>query len=122
HVKPVAKADEYGGLLGNLLRRAQRQILAAETCADYAILTHRHAGKWLHDLMRASEPRTGHIIRRHAGDIGAAEHDAPGVRLEHTVDEIEQRRFAGAIWADQAENFVLGDGEAQVMHRGEAAE
>ena len=34
----------------------QRQVLAAETGADRAVVEHRHVGERLHDLVRAGEP------------------------------------------------------------------
>ena len=57
-----------------------------------------------------------------AGDVGAAEHDASGIRREHAVDQIEQRRLAGAVRPDQAENFALAHDETQVVHGLQAAE
>ena len=46
----------------------------------------------------------------------------PAVRREDAVDEIEERRFAGAVGADEAEDLALVDGEAQTVHRLHAAE
>ena len=100
----------------------KRQIFAAETGADRAVFQHRHIGERLHDLMGAGETVAGDAVRRLAGDVDAAKYDLPGIRLEHAVDQIEQRRLAGAVRPDEAENFALFDGEAQIVHGLQPAE
>ena len=93
-------------LARRLAGASQRQILAAETGADRAVLQHRHIGQRLHDLMRAREPVAGDDEGLCAGDVDAVEHDRAGIRREHAVDQVEQRRFAGAVRPDQAEDFA----------------
>ena len=100
----------------------QRQILAAETGADRAVFQHRHIGERLHDLMGAREPVAGDDKGPFAGDVDAVEHDLAGIRRKHAVDQIEQRRFAGAVRPDQAEDFARLQDEAQIVHRLQAAE
>ncbi len=94
-------------LARHLAGAMQRQILAAETGADRAVFQHRHIGERLHDLVGAGEPVAGDDERFFAGDVDAVEHDLAGIRREHAVDQIEQRRFAGAVRPDQTEDFAL---------------
>ena len=100
----------------------QRQILAAEAGADRAVFQHRHIGQRLHDLVGAGEPVAGDNERLFAGDVDAVENDLAGIRREHAVDQIEQRRFAGAVRPDQAEDFARLDDEAQIVYGLQAAE
>jgi hypothetical protein len=72
--------------------------------------------------MRARETVPGDEVRRLAGDVDAVENNLAGIGREHAVDQIEQRRFAGAVRPDQAENFARLDDEAQILHRLQAAE
>ena len=67
-------------------------------------------------------------IVRHADRIFArlnfpiADHDLARARLEHAGHHLDQRRFAGAVVADEANDLVAADGEADVaqrMHRAE---
>src|SRR5215204_5087440 len=48
-------------------------------------------------------PRDAHRgkpVRRKAGDVPALEGDAPGVGADHAGDQVEQRRLAGAVRAN----------------------
>src|SRR5580700_4843427 len=52
----------------------------------------------------------------HAGDT-AGELDAPLVGLGNAADDLEQRRFAGAVAADDADDFAALDLEGDVLER-----
>ena len=123
HVEPVAEADEGGSLFGDKPRRPasdrfSRPKQAPTVQFSSTVMAPSGCTIW---CVRAS-PCARDAIGRHAGDVDAAKHDTAGIRREDAVDEIEQRRLAGAVRADEAEDLVFGDGEAQILHRGETAE
>ena len=53
------------------------------------------------DLEGAHQPALDPLLRRQRGDVGAVERDASGVRPQHPGHQIDQRRLAGAVRADQ---------------------
>src|SRR4029450_8157087 len=73
-------------------------------------------------LERPADPPLGDRVRRLAGDLVAVEDDhAPG-RLVDAGDHVEERRLAGAVRADQADDRALGDGEVYAGDGDEPAE
>ena len=56
HVEPVGETDDARDFARDLARLVERQVFAAETGADRAIVEHREPGERLDDLMRAREP------------------------------------------------------------------
>ena len=50
-------------------------------------------------------------------DLLVADEDAARGRREHAGHDLDQRRFAGAVVADQADDLVPADGEADVLER-----
>ena len=61
-------------------------------------------------------------MRRQARDVVPLEADAAGCRLVDAADEIEDRRLAGAVRADDREDLALVDAEADAVDRLDAAE
>ncbi len=57
-----------------------------------------------------------------AGDVLAAQHDAPGGRLVDAREHVEERRLARSVRADQAHDRLLRDLEVDVVDREEAPE
>ena len=55
-------------------------------------------------------------------DFAVANEDAAGGRLEHAGHDLDQRRLAGAVVADQADDLVAADGEIDVAQRLDGAE
>jgi hypothetical protein len=97
HVQTVVEAHRNRRLARHRVRTVQWQVLAAETGAHGAILQHRHVSERLHDLMRAGEAVAGNDKWFLTGDVDAVEDDPPGIRREHAIDQVEQRRLAGAV-------------------------
>src|SRR3984957_9124997 len=118
----VGKAGDRQRPARGVRRAREPEILAAEAGADLAVLQHRHLGERLHDLVRAGEAATRDVVGLVAGDVGAGEHDAAGVRREDAVDQVEQGRLAGAVRPDQAEDLALAHLEREVAHGLQAAE
>ena len=61
-------------------------------------------------------------VRRRAGDVAPVEHDAAGARRELPGQEIEQRRLAGAVGADDRVQAAGLDAQADIVDRGKRAE
>ena len=120
--QPVFEADEHRDLARHRAGARKRQILAPEAGADGAILQHGEVGERLHDLVRARQTVPGDAIRRLPGEIGAGEFHPPLVGRKHAVDQVEHGRLSGAVRPDQAEDFPLADGEAQLIDRPQPAE
>ena len=53
------------------------------------------------DLIGANEPAPHALFRRQRRDVGVVEQDTAGVRPQHAGHQIDQRRLAGAVRADQ---------------------
>src|SRR6516164_90266 len=78
-MQPVVETDERRGGAGCFAGAMERQVLAAETGADGAVVQDRHIGERLHDLMGAGDAVPRHHERSLAGDVGAVKDNAFGV-------------------------------------------
>ena len=67
-------------------------------------------------------PRCGDRVRRLAGDVVAVEDDPAGGRLVDAGEHVEERRLAGAVRADQADDRAARDREVDVVDGDEPAE
>ena len=74
------------------------------------------------DLEGAADAAVDDAVRGHARDLGAVEQDRSRRRHQRARQHVEDRALAGAVRADQAENFALLDPERHVVDSGEAAE
>jgi hypothetical protein len=82
-------------------------------------------GLFLEDVDRlegARDAAPGDLVAGMSGDVGAVERNLAGGRLVVAGNDVEQRRFAGAVRTDNAEDFALVDGEGHVGDRSQAAE
>ena len=66
-------------------------------------------------------PSRERAMRGQRGDVGPGEHDAARVRRDVAGDQVEHRRFAGAVRPDDAERLTLLDREGEVIGRLERA-
>src|SRR3954468_13634888 len=78
----------------------------------------------LRDLEGACDAARGHLAGREARDVLAAKED-PAVRGLHVAgDDVDERRLAGAVRADDPDDLALLEPQAQVvggLHRPEGA-
>lgn len=74
------------------------------------------------ELERARDASGREPFRRQTRDVTAFEANLASVGPVQPGDEIEQRRLAGAIGADDADELALGEIEVDRVDRGEAAE
>ena len=73
-------------------------------------------------LERATEAEGGPAIGRVLRDVGPVEDDPALVGLREPGDEVEDRRLAGAVRADQAEDLAVAQVEAGVVDGADPAE
>ena len=70
-------------------------------------LERREVEKQLVDLKGAREPALHPLVGVQRGDVLSFEQDAPGRRPQHSGEQINDRRLAGAIRPDQSENLAI---------------
>ena len=78
--------------------------------------------KQVGDLERPGEARRDYSVRRSAGDVDAGEKDAATIGNEQPGNQVEERRLAGAVRADQRVQRAVGDRQARILERVDAAE
>jgi hypothetical protein len=61
-------------------------------------------------LMHDAYPGGDRSRRRGEAHRFAVDQDPPLVRRQQTGEQVDNRRFAGAVFADQRKNFAGGDG------------
>ena len=86
------------------------------------ILERGEAAEYAGDLKRAGEPPAAEVLGRQAADVLASKKDLPGVVSEIAGDQVEERRLAGAVGADDRAQVALGDGQVHAAHGLDAAE
>ena len=74
------------------------------------------------DLERADDAAAHAPMRGERRDVVAVERDRPRGRLEHAGEQVDQRRLAGAVRADQGVARAALDAERDVVGRRQAAE
>jgi hypothetical protein len=68
------------------------------------------------------DPGPGEGLGRGSGEIGAVEHDAAAARGDDAGEQVEGRRLAGAVGADQPQDLAAAQLQVVVGEGGEAAE
>ena len=94
----------------------------ADQRADDDVVDHSHGLKTLHDLEGAADPALAAFGRRQRGDVITVEDDRALRGRQHARDQVEQRRLAGAVRADEADDFATPDRDRDVAVRNQAAE
>ncbi len=64
-----------------------------------------------HELEGARHAASGYLMRRQAGDVLVLKDDRSRCHRQEAGDHVEGRRFARAVWPDQAEHFSLFHGK-----------
>ena len=116
-VVAAAEAAELEQLVGLLPRgallalqrrrlehRAQDPALQPRVHADEHVLERGHALEEADVLERAPDAALGDRVRRLAGDVVAVEDDLARGRLVDAGEHVEERRLAGAVRPDQADD------------------
>src|SRR5262249_39199984 len=115
---------EGGGWPGGIARQGGEQPRpASETRDDRGLqrLEYREAGKDLDELERAGHAQARQAHRPDAGDVTLLEAHAARGRRSHAGENVDQRRLAGAVRADDRHELARADGEAHVVEGAELA-
>src|SRR5262249_48586687 len=89
---------------------------------DDDVLQHGQAGKRLDELEGASDAGPADLVGAPAIDAPAGQADFSGVWPIHAGDQIETRGLAGAVRADEPDDFSCRHLEAYLLHGLETAE
>src|SRR5205823_11482845 len=107
--RAVDGLPDAGGPLPEPERAAERR-LRGET----DVLERRQEREDARDLERPAEALTGAPERRLVRDVDAVERDRARRRPVDPGEEVEERRLAGAVRADDPEELSLGNLEADI--------
>src|SRR5262249_481919 len=94
----------------------------ARVPADHHVLERREVREQADVLEGARDTGDRHFVGRQAGQRLGVEHEAPTVGRVDPRQHVEERGLAGAVWADQAEDFAGRDLERHFAQRLHAAE
>ena len=89
--------------------------------ADLQILHHRHARKNAAAFRRLRDAELGDLVRRQAGDVAAGEADTAFAGARVAEHRHHQRRFAGAVGADQRDDLAFVDVDIDAFEGDDAA-
>jgi hypothetical protein len=95
--------------------------LVGDQRAHLQIFEHGETGKNASSLRRLRDAHACDCVRGKVGDGAALEADAALARPWATEDGHHQGCLAGAIGADQSDNFALGNGEADIVQHMDVA-
>ena len=88
---------------------------------DANVVGDRELGKDLGDLERARHAAPHALVGRERGDVASLEPDRARGRREQAADQVEERRLAGAVRADDRAQFAGLDGQRHVVDGDQAA-
>src|SRR5205823_3081312 len=101
--------------------RPRRRRMTSER-TDQHVVEHAQPRKRAHDLERARQPASADRVWRLAQQRAAAEADIARVGPQKARQQVEDRRLARAVRADQPEHLALGHREVEPGHGVHAAE
>src|SRR5579883_3453962 len=100
------------------MQRLPEEIaLHAQEPSRHDVVERRHATEQRHILKGAGDALRGRLIGPHAPPRRALEGDGALLRMIESVDDVEHRGLAGAVRADDGEDLVLADLDADIGER-----
>src|SRR4051812_17043369 len=124
-IDATSETGELEQLAGLLARPGTLALLAfgrPEQRSHGDVLQHGEAREGLHHLEGASDPQPGALVGGKPVDALSLEVDLAGGGKERPADQADERRLAGPVRADEAENLTGEDLEGDVGEGGESAE
>ncbi len=120
----IGKGDQAGAFenVAAGIDHLRLALPAAMDRGDQKIFEHGEVFERMRNLKRSADAGDAAHAWRRAGDVASVKSDRAGIRLEQAGDEIEQRRFAGAVRADDAERLARRDFKLDVIDGFERAE
>ena len=91
-------------------------------CDGHHVVDHAHVEEEPQRLERARYAALRDRVRRQPTRLVAVEQDLAGFGPVDPGDQVEQRRLAGPVRPDHADDLVLVDDEVEVVDHDEAAE
>src|SRR5437773_1244782 len=103
--------------------RSAKSSATSMSCSIMTIVTSRGlAGKQGDDLIGAGEAEMGAAAARDAGDVAVEQAHRTAIGPDFAGDQVEQRRLAGAVRADDQAALAGLDGEIDAGGDAQAAE
>jgi hypothetical protein len=90
--------------------------------ADQNVVQNGHRPEELDVLERARDAAPDHAVRRRSQQALAGERERAGIGLVQARDDVEQRRLAGPVRPDQADDLPLLYVQRDVVDGDDAAE
>ena len=107
---------------GRAQDRAHDARLRVRVRGGHHVLLDRHVQEQPQRLERPRDPALRDLVRLEAEQALAGEADVARVRRVHAGHQVEERRLAGAVRADHAEDLVLVDVQVELVDAREPAE
>src|SRR6185295_12640024 len=107
---------------GGAQHRSEYPDLRVAVLRRHDVLLDRHVQKETQRLECAGDSALGDLVRGDTDEILPVELDFARVGPVDAGDEIEERRLAGAVRADHADDLVLLDDEIEVRDHSKPAE
>ena len=111
----AAEPEQPEQLVGARAARARPGADAERRHLD--VLAHRQVAERVAVLERARETVPGPPVRRPARDVAVAERDPALVRPVEPAEHVDERRLAGAVRADQADDLAAAQLERDAAER-----
>src|SRR5262249_857892 len=99
-------------------------MITAERAEESGAETRANAGEHVlhdgelakppHDLKRAADPEPGNPIGRKVVNVLLLEPDLPAAASHRAAEQVEERRLAGTVRPDHAEDFARRDIDAHI--------
>ena len=89
--------------------------LRREEAAHLQVLAHRQRLEHVLRLRHEPDAALDELVGRLAGDVVAVEADDAGAHGDEAEHGLEERRLAGAVGADDADELARGDGEVAAV-------
>ena len=125
-LEQLARPDARLRLLVAYARRSDDRLeqrpAQAHVHADEDVLERGHVLEEPDVLERAADAPLRERVRRFSRHLGAIEDDAAGGRLVDAREHVEERRLAGSVRPDKADDRTLRHGEVDVVDGDEASE
>src|SRR5262249_42502102 len=90
--------------------------------ADEDVLERRQLAERPRNLERAGDPGAAMPVGREPRDVTAGEQRAPLIRPRAAADDVQERRLAGPVRADDPDRLALADRQADALDRAHRAE
>ncbi|KAG1437548.1 hypothetical protein G6F57_020203 [Rhizopus arrhizus] len=88
---------------------------------DHGVLQHGHLPEAARDLIRAHQAQRGHLFRPQSDHGPSVEADRTGGGFVVADQAVEQRALAGAVGADDGDDFARRHRQRNILVRNQAA-